>query len=196
MEGLGSTRNVLTMAIKCIKRGYIGSKRKNDYGVLHKGPVDLMDHNNALSIVMQIHGIKEPFSTKGTLQYSSSKFVNVQPRWFYYGMSTEIKLGYQLEVVREVMGIRPRGRKRDNDENPMVDWKGWFLNNNSNYQPTIDTICECRGINDKTIRDFITYTNNSPVRVTRQRLCELNVAHTTFTSTSSPESPSSPSLSR
>ena len=118
---------------------------------------------------------------------------------FYYGTSTDIKLAYQLDVVREVMGIRRgRSRKRDEDEMqmPTTDWKGWFLKTNSNHQKVIDAICKCHVINDKTIRDFITYTNNSPVRVTRQRLCELNVAHTTFTSTSSPESPSSPSLSR
>ena len=54
---------------------------------------------------------------------------------FYYGTSTDIKLAYQLDVVREVMGIRRgRSRKRDEDEMqmPTTDWKGWFLKINSN----------------------------------------------------------------
>ena len=156
-EGSTATATeVLTTAIKCLKKGYIGTQR--NCTSIRQGPVDLEDTNNELSIVFQKYGHYESFLTSTSGESTTS---TRRPRWFYYGESPALDVTTQIRIARLAMAP---------DEIAEQNWMKWYLKTaglTRSYQSIINTICKQYEIYESTLRHILYYSNFVVGRTTR-----------------------------
>ena len=131
-----SAREALTKSINHLKKGFIGTQRKNTR--INQGKQDLTDCNNGLSIILQTHGNEEDFSTTSL---STNDTTRNKPRWFFYGKSPTLSVKTQLRIARKAMGIA----QGCHDEIATQNWMKWYLKNAGEtrpYRSKVSNICE------------------------------------------------------
>ena len=139
IEGL-APRQVLTRAMQSFNKGYFVEDKKRQ--PVTQGPFDSID-----TIHMATHGKNEEFSMICSLE--SSAVSKARPRWFFYGNNPlTFPVKKQLYIARLVMRL--------------PEWKGWYKKKphpmRSNLG-SIKSICNDNGIDEKTIRRILFYSN-------------------------------------